>query len=59
MIIPTLAMVTEPIPQHVTVAILADGRPSISVLAPAGLACLLFIYEAVRVDRRSPVFRTY
>ncbi|TBU30076.1 hypothetical protein BD311DRAFT_755258 [Dichomitus squalens] len=31
---------------HVTVAILADGRPSMSVLAPAGLACLLFIYEA-------------
>ena len=34
--------------QHVTVAILAEGRPSMSVLAPAGLACLLFIYEAVR-----------
>ncbi|KAI1782212.1 hypothetical protein LXA43DRAFT_932813 [Ganoderma leucocontextum] len=31
---------------HVTVAILAEGRPSMSVLAPAGLACLLFIYEA-------------
>ncbi|KAM5544439.1 hypothetical protein V8D89_002099 [Ganoderma adspersum] len=31
---------------HVTVAILAEGRPSLSVLAPAGLACLLFIYEA-------------
>ncbi|KAH9926336.1 uncharacterized protein BXZ73DRAFT_49527 [Epithele typhae] len=31
---------------HVTVAILADGQPSLSVLAPAGLSCLLFIYEA-------------
>ncbi|KAI0793636.1 hypothetical protein C8Q74DRAFT_1243576 [Fomes fomentarius] len=31
---------------HVTVAILTEGRPSLSVLAPAGLACLLFIYEA-------------
>ncbi|KAI0703928.1 hypothetical protein C8Q76DRAFT_752964 [Earliella scabrosa] len=31
---------------HVTVAILAEGRSSLSVLAPAGLACLLFIYEA-------------
>ncbi|RPD62600.1 hypothetical protein L226DRAFT_532406 [Lentinus tigrinus ALCF2SS1-7] len=31
---------------HITVAIIAEGRPSLSVLAPAGLACLLFIYEA-------------
>ena len=29
------------------------------MLAPAGLACLLFIYEAVRVDQCSPVFRTH
>ncbi|KAI0351865.1 hypothetical protein OH77DRAFT_1486589 [Trametes cingulata] len=31
---------------HITLGILAEGRPSLSVLAPAGLACLLFIYEA-------------
>lgn len=33
--------------QHITLAILADGRPSLAVLAPGGLACMLFIYEAV------------
>ncbi|OCH91365.1 hypothetical protein OBBRIDRAFT_792297 [Obba rivulosa] len=31
---------------HITLAILADGRPSLTVLAPAGLACLLFVSEA-------------
>nr|QIE48439.1 hypothetical protein [Trametes gibbosa] len=31
---------------HITLGILAEGRPSLSVLAPAGLACLLFVYEA-------------
>ncbi|KAH9928798.1 hypothetical protein B0H21DRAFT_814236 [Amylocystis lapponica] len=31
---------------HITLAILADGRPSLSVLAPAGLSCMLFVYEA-------------
>ncbi|KAI0925008.1 hypothetical protein AcW1_006950 [Taiwanofungus camphoratus] len=31
---------------HITLAILADGRPSLAVLAPGGLACMLFIYEA-------------
>ncbi|KAI8974598.1 hypothetical protein BD414DRAFT_498160 [Trametes punicea] len=31
---------------HITLCILAEGRPSLSVLAPAGLACLLFVYEA-------------
>ncbi|KAH0582574.1 hypothetical protein H2248_010506 [Termitomyces sp. 'cryptogamus'] len=31
---------------HITFAILAEGRPSISLIAPAFLACILFIYEA-------------
>lgn len=31
---------------HVTLAILAEGRTSIAVLAPAGLACILFVLEA-------------
>ncbi|PSR74066.1 hypothetical protein PHLCEN_2v10138, partial [Hermanssonia centrifuga] len=31
---------------HITLAILADGRTSVSVLAPAVLSCILFIYEA-------------
>ncbi|KAJ8489989.1 hypothetical protein ONZ51_g2566 [Trametes cubensis] len=31
---------------HVTLGILAEGRSSLSALAPAGLACLLFVYEA-------------
>ncbi|EMD38757.1 hypothetical protein CERSUDRAFT_92794 [Gelatoporia subvermispora B] len=31
---------------HITLAILADGRPSLTVLAPAGLACILFVSEA-------------
>jgi len=31
---------------HVTIAILAEGRTSVAVLAPAGLACVLFVYEA-------------
>ncbi|KAI0343001.1 hypothetical protein BDW22DRAFT_1356560 [Trametopsis cervina] len=31
---------------HVTLAILAEGRTSIAVLAPAGVACILFVYEA-------------
>lgn len=35
--------------QHVTIAILAEGRTSVAVLAPAGLACVLFVYEAVSV----------
>ena len=33
---------------HITFAILAEGRPSLSLIAPAFLACILFIYEAVR-----------
>lgn len=32
---------------HITFAILADGRPSLSLVAPAFLACVLFVYEAV------------
>ncbi|KAG6832663.1 hypothetical protein H0H87_000845 [Tephrocybe sp. NHM501043] len=32
---------------HITFAILAEGRPSLSLVAPAFLACVLFIYEAV------------
>ncbi|KAF8636386.1 hypothetical protein AX17_003568 [Amanita inopinata Kibby_2008] len=31
---------------HITFAILAEGRPSLSLTAPAFLACILFIYEA-------------
>ncbi|KAG6850568.1 hypothetical protein H0H93_011767 [Arthromyces matolae] len=31
---------------HITFAILAEGRPSISLVAPAFLACVLFVYEA-------------
>jgi len=31
---------------HITMAIIADGRPSVSVIAPAGIACVLFVYEA-------------
>src|SRR6266550_4653423 len=32
---------------HITFAILAEGRPSLSLTAPAFLACMLFVYEAV------------
>lgn len=32
---------------HITFAILAEGRPSTSLVAPAFLACILFVYEAV------------
>jgi hypothetical protein len=38
-------------PQHITFAILADGRPSIALVAPAFLACALFAYEVVRDAR--------
>ncbi|KAI0083737.1 hypothetical protein BDY19DRAFT_975766 [Irpex rosettiformis] len=31
---------------HVTIAILSEGRTSVAVLAPAGIACVLFVYEA-------------
>ncbi|TFK39970.1 hypothetical protein BDQ12DRAFT_629095 [Crucibulum laeve] len=31
---------------HITFAILAEGRPSLSLIAPAFLACVLFIQEA-------------
>ncbi|PPR03221.1 hypothetical protein CVT26_008069 [Gymnopilus dilepis] len=31
---------------HITFAILAEGRPSLSLIAPAFLACILFIHEA-------------
>ncbi|KAG6827207.1 hypothetical protein H0H92_012791 [Tricholoma furcatifolium] len=31
---------------HITFAILAEGRPSIALVAPAFLACILFVYEA-------------
>ncbi|KAI0685704.1 hypothetical protein BC835DRAFT_1455346 [Cytidiella melzeri] len=47
---------------HVTTAILSEGLPSIAVLAPAGLACVLFVYEAVsdvyplvQLDAQSPL----
>lgn len=35
---------------HITFAILADGRPSLSLVAPAFLACVLFVYEAVSLQ---------
>ncbi|KAF9054394.1 hypothetical protein BJ165DRAFT_1412859 [Panaeolus papilionaceus] len=31
---------------HITFAILAEGRPSLSLIAPAFIACILFIQEA-------------
>ncbi|KAJ3503089.1 hypothetical protein NLJ89_g8591 [Agrocybe chaxingu] len=31
---------------HITFAILAEGRPSLSLIAPAFLACVVFTYEA-------------
>ncbi|KJA28091.1 hypothetical protein HYPSUDRAFT_34432 [Hypholoma sublateritium FD-334 SS-4] len=31
---------------HITFAILAEGRPSISLIAPAFLACVVFLHEA-------------
>ncbi|KAG6907134.1 hypothetical protein DXG01_010353 [Tephrocybe rancida] len=31
---------------HITFAILAEGRPSVSLVAPAFLACVLFVYQA-------------
>ena len=33
---------------HITFAILAEGRPSLSLIVPAFLACLVFVHEAVR-----------
>lgn len=32
---------------HITFAILAEGRPSLTLIAPAFLSCLLFVFEAV------------
>ena len=32
---------------HITFAILAEGRPSMSLMAPAFLGCILFVYESV------------
>ncbi|KAF8868514.1 hypothetical protein CPB85DRAFT_1570920 [Mucidula mucida] len=34
---------------HITFAIIAEGRPSISLTAPAFLACTMFVYEAVQM----------
>lgn len=34
---------------HITFAILAEGRPSISLIAPAFLACIIFLHEAVSI----------
>ncbi|KAJ4470118.1 hypothetical protein J3R30DRAFT_1227234 [Lentinula aciculospora] len=31
---------------HVTFAVLAEGRPSLSLIAPSFLACVIFLYEA-------------
>ena len=33
-------------------AVIADGRPSVSIIAPAGISCILFVYEAVSQDPR-------
>ena len=32
---------------HITFAIMAEGRPSVSLIAPAFLACMLFVQQAV------------
>ena len=37
--------------QHITFAILAYGRPSLALVAPAFLSCALFAYEVVRQAR--------
>ena len=42
---------TNILSQHITFAILADGRPSIALVAPAFLACALFAYEVVSQAR--------
>ncbi|KAJ3861807.1 hypothetical protein EV359DRAFT_46419 [Lentinula novae-zelandiae] len=34
---------------HVTFAVLAEGRPSLSLIAPSFLACVIFLYEAVSI----------
>ena len=41
---------------HITFAILANGRPSMSLVAPAFLACILFALEAVSNNSRILVF---
>jgi transmembrane E3 ubiquitin-protein ligase len=33
---------------HITFAVLAEGKPSIALVAPAFLACTVFVNEAVR-----------
>ncbi|KAJ3847287.1 hypothetical protein EV368DRAFT_51477 [Lentinula lateritia] len=38
---------------HVTFAVLAEGRPSLSLIAPSFLACVIFLYEAVIVPTPS------
>ena len=35
--------------QHITFGILADGRPSMSLIAPAFFAAVLLVYEAVSI----------
>lgn len=42
--------------KHVTLAILAEGRTSLAVLAPAGLACILFVQEAVSASLFITIF---
>jgi transmembrane E3 ubiquitin-protein ligase len=37
---------------HITVAIVLNGKPSMSLIVPAFIACLLFFYEAVRYITR-------
>ncbi|KAH6915843.1 hypothetical protein BKA70DRAFT_1139716 [Coprinopsis sp. MPI-PUGE-AT-0042] len=47
---------------HITFAILAEGRPSMSLIAPAFLACILFVQEAqffALINQVQGVERTY
>ncbi|KAF5350946.1 hypothetical protein D9757_013733 [Collybiopsis confluens] len=39
---------------HVTFAVLAEGRPSLSLIAPSFLACVVFLYQASPEDAPSP-----
>jgi hypothetical protein len=35
---------------HITFAVLTEGKPSLSLVAPAFLACTLFVYEMVNTQ---------
>ena len=40
---------------HITFAILTEGRPSLSLVVPAFLACILFVSELVSGFRQAPI----